>query len=96
MLYILALFCFLIFSLLLCTIVLAQESRATGIGAAFGAETATSLFGGSSADILKKITGWCAVTFLALCLFFSAWTSARSKQKLIAYEAQPKSSYYQS
>lgn len=79
MLYLLALFVFLLFSFLLCMLVLAQESRSSGIGAAFGAEAATSLLGGSSAQILKTITGWGAGIFLLLCLLFSVWTSALPK-----------------
>lgn len=84
MLYIATLFVFLLFSLLLCCIVLAQESRSTGIGAAFGAEAATSLLGGSSAEILKKITAWAAAGFLLLCLFFSVWTSSMNKAQPVA------------
>lgn len=84
MLYLLALFVFLVFSLFLCMLVLAQESRSSGIGAAFGAEAATSLFGGSSAQILKTITAWCAGTFLLLCLLFSVWTSVLPKAAVAA------------
>lgn len=89
MLYIATLFIFLFFSLLLCMIVLAQESKATGMGAAFGAETTSSLFGGSSAQILQKITGWSALVFLSLCLFFSAWTSSWSKPTSLTPAVKP-------
>lgn len=93
MLYVAMLFVFLFFSLLLCMIVLAQEGRSTGMGAAFGAEAASSLLGGSSAEILKKITMWAAATFLFLCLFFSSWTSVYSrggsvKTPVVTHESQ--------
>lgn len=89
-LYIATVFLFLIFSLILCMLVLAQEGRSTGIGAAFGAEAASSLLGGSSAEILKKITGWAAIGFLFLCLFFSAWTSSWSRPAApSAYQSEP-------
>jgi preprotein translocase subunit SecG len=84
MLYLLALFIFLIFSFFVCMLVLAQESRSTGIGAAFGAEAATSLLGGSSAQILKTITACCAGAFLFLCLLFSVWTSVLPKAAMAA------------
>jgi preprotein translocase subunit SecG len=85
MMYLLALFGFLFFSFLLCMLVLAQESRSSGIGAAFGAEAATSLLGGSSAQILKTITAWGALAVLFLCLLFSVWTSTLPKATIASH-----------
>ena len=87
MLYLVTLFLFLLFSLLLCMIILAQESRSTGIGAAFGAEGVHSLLGGSSAQILKRITAWGIALFLFLCLLFSVWTSGMARNKSLAEQS---------
>jgi preprotein translocase subunit SecG len=73
--YFSVLFFFLIFSFLLCILILAQESKSLGMGSSFGGDAAGSLLGGSSADILKKITTWGAVFFLTLSIIISVWTS---------------------
>ena len=74
-----ALFLFLLLCGLLCLVILVQESKSMGLGASFGGDAGESLFGTSTADILKKFTGWLACIFLASCIILSAWSSVVSK-----------------
>ena len=64
---------------LLSFIILIQESKTMGLGASFGGDAGSSVFGTSTADILKKITAWMAVIFFALSLVLSFWSGAISK-----------------
>lgn len=66
--------CFLLFSLFVSALVLVQESKSFGLGASFGGE-ATSLFGTSTAQVLKTITMWCAIAFASASILLSVWTS---------------------
>lgn len=77
---------FIFLCILLCFVVLIQESKATGLGAAFGGEASESVFGTSTADVLKKFTGWLACIFFVSCLLLSIWTTgmARSKNVVIS------------
>lgn len=70
-LFYLGLFLFLGLCALLCTSILVQESKSLGFGASFGGDASTSMFGTSTADVLKKITAWFIVIFFVSCLFFS-------------------------
>ena len=63
----------------LCFVILIQESKASGLGASFGGDSSDSLFGTSTADVLKKFTGWLAVVFLASCVLLSLWTTAMGR-----------------
>ena len=58
-----------------------QESKSTGLGASFGGggDVSDSLFGVSTPDILKKVTGYLAAVFMASCIILSFWTSAKSR-----------------
>ncbi len=71
MLFYLGLFLFIGLCLLLCSIILIQESKSLGFGASFGGDASSSMFGTSTADVLKKTTAWFIVIFFASCLFFS-------------------------
>ena len=71
-----AIFVFLLLCLLLCAVILVQESKSTGLGASFGGETNDSLFGTSTADVLKQFTAWLAAIFLISCVFLSLWTQS--------------------
>ncbi|MDP1879346.1 MAG: preprotein translocase subunit SecG [Parachlamydiaceae bacterium] len=77
-----ALFLFLCF--LLCSVILMQESKSSGLGASFGGEASESLFGTSTADILKKFTGWLALIFLVSCVLLSLWTNAMGNSRIAA------------
>lgn len=72
---------FMILCAILCFVVLIQESKSTGLGASFGGDAGDSVFGTSTADVLKKFTGWLAVIFLSACLILSMWTSALARNK---------------
>lgn len=70
---------FLILCLLLCSVILMQESKSSGLGSSFGGEASESVFGTSTADVLKKFTAWLALIFFAACILLSLWTSAMGR-----------------
>jgi preprotein translocase subunit SecG len=73
---------FLIISLLLCTLVLIQESKSMGLGGAFGSsDSSNSLFGTTTAEIVKKITAWFIGLFLVTGLTLSLWTNCLGKRE---------------
>ncbi len=72
---------FLFLCVLLCSVILMQESKSSGLGASFGGEASESLFGTSTADVLKRFTAWLAFIFLASCILLSLWTNAMGKLK---------------
>ncbi|MFT4554654.1 MAG: preprotein translocase subunit SecG [Chlamydiales bacterium] len=74
--YYLALIVFIIIAVLLCFVILIQESKSMGMGASFGGDAGDSVFGTSTADVLKKFTAWLAVIFMGACIVLSLWTSA--------------------
>ncbi|MBY0528732.1 MAG: preprotein translocase subunit SecG [Rhabdochlamydiaceae bacterium] len=77
----LALTLFLILCALLCLVILIQESKSLGLGASFGGDPGESLFGTSTADVLKKFTAWLAVIFMASCVLLSLWTASLSRHQ---------------
>lgn len=77
--YFFAISLFLFLCALLCFVILIQESKSSGLGASFGGDTTDSLFGTSTADVLKKFTGWLAAVFLISCVLLSLWTSAMGR-----------------
>ena len=81
----LALFLFLALSALLCLVILIQESKSLGLGASFGGDPGDSVFGTSTADVLKKFTAYLAIIFMVACVLLSLWTGAmgRNKARLI-------------
>lgn len=78
-LYFLTIILFLLLCVLLCGVILVQESKSSGLGASFGGETQQSLFGTSTADVLKKFTAWLAFIFLFSCILLSLWTTAMGR-----------------
>jgi preprotein translocase subunit SecG len=78
-LYFIGIFFFLILSALLCFVILIQESKSTGLGASFGGDAGDSLFGTSTADVLKNFTAWLATLFLASCVILSVATKAMGR-----------------
>ncbi len=81
----LALFLFIGICAILCLVILIQESKSLGLGASFGGDPGDSVFGTSTADVLKKFTAYLAIIFMAACVLLSLWTGAmgRSKSRLI-------------
>lgn len=78
-LYFLSLTLFLLLSVLLCGVILVQENKNAGLGASFGGDASSSLFGTSTADVLKKFTAWLSFLFLLFCILLSFWTNAMGR-----------------
>lgn len=74
---------FLIVAVLLCMVILVQESKSMGLGASFGGDSGEALFGTSTASVLKKITSYLAAIFMILCIALSLWTSAKGRSSSI-------------
>ena len=72
----LALFVFIGLCALLCLVILIQESKSLGLGASFGGDPGESLFGTSTADVLKKFTAWLAICFMVACILLSLWPAS--------------------
>lgn len=70
------LFLFMLIAALLCFVILIQEAKSLGLGASFGGDAGDSLFGTSTAEVLKRFTAYVAVVFLGACLLLSLWTSS--------------------
>lgn len=71
-----SLFFFMILCGVLCLTILVQESKSLGLGASFGGDPGDSLFGTSTADVLKKFTAWIAVVFMFACILLSLWSAS--------------------
>ncbi len=74
---------FMLICMVTCLIVLVQESKSMGLGASFGGDPGESLFGTSTAAVLKKITAWLAVIFVLSCVLLSLWSGALGRGKSI-------------
>jgi preprotein translocase subunit SecG len=79
-----SLFTYLFLCIFLCFIILVQESKSFGLGASFGGDSSSSVFGTSTAQVLKKITGYLAAFFLLLCVALSLWTHSLGKTQTIS------------
>lgn len=73
-------FLFLALCLLLSFVILIQESKSMGLGASFGGDTSDSLFGTSTADVLKKFTATLAIVFMVSCVVLSLWTNSMGRR----------------
>ncbi|MBA3721398.1 MAG: preprotein translocase subunit SecG [Parachlamydiaceae bacterium] len=72
---------FIFLSVLLCGVILMQESKSSGLGSSFGGEARESVFGTSTADVLKKFTAWLAFIFFIACIVLSLWTNAMGRAR---------------
>ena len=79
-LFYIALALFLTVCVLLTIIVLLQESKSMGLGASFGGDANGSLFGTSTADVLKTITAWFIAIFMAGSFLLSVFSSLDLKK----------------
>ena len=70
---------FLIICVMLSLVILIQESKSMGLGASFGGDPGTSLFGTSTAQVLKKFTAYLALIFMIACVLLSVWSTAIGK-----------------
>lgn len=75
---------FLLLCVVLCGLILIQESKSMGLGSSFGVDSGDSVFGVSTPDILKKVTAWCAVAFCLSCLILSFSTNLLGKKFAVA------------
>ncbi len=71
--------------ILLVFVVLLQRPKNEGLGAAFGGETASNLFGAQTTNVLASVTRWLGGIFLFLC-FAIAWLSMHDRDRLGAIE----------
>ncbi len=78
---------FILLSGILCLVILVQESKSLGLGASFGGDAGESLFGTSTASVLKKFTAWLAVIFLVSCVLLSLWSGSIASQRVKALPA---------
>ncbi|NGX59538.1 MAG: hypothetical protein KR126chlam3_00690 [Chlamydiae bacterium] len=75
----LGIFIFISVCILLTLVILVQESKSMGLGASFGGDPGESLFGTSTADVLKKFTAYLAIIFMVSCILLSIWTGTIGK-----------------
>ncbi len=78
-LFYIGIFLFLGLCFLLSFVILIQESKSLGLGASFGGDAGSSVFGTSTADVLKKFTAWLAVIFFVICILFSSFSGLMNK-----------------
>jgi preprotein translocase subunit SecG len=83
-LFYLSIFVFMLLCVVLCLVILVQESKSLGLGASFGGDPGESLFGTSTADILKKFTAWLAIAFMVSCVLLSIWSASIGAQRIKA------------
>lgn len=69
-----AMILFVLVSVLLSFVILIQESKSMGLGASFGGDPGDSVFGTSTAAVLKKFTAYLAVIFMVACVVLSIWS----------------------
>jgi len=80
-LFYITLFLFLLLCAILCFSILIQEAKSLGLGASFGGDAGDSLFGTSTAEVLKRFTAYLAGIFLITCLVLSFWTSSIGRRQ---------------
>ncbi|MFA6118980.1 MAG: preprotein translocase subunit SecG [Parachlamydiales bacterium] len=80
-LFYLFLFLFLLLCTVLILVIMSQESKSMGLGSSFGGDASSSLFGTSTADVLKKFTAYLIVIFMVACIILSHWSSSLVKAK---------------
>ncbi len=81
-LYFLTITLFLITAVVLCFVILIQESKGGGLGASFGGDVGDSVFGTATAHVMKKFTAWLAVIFLSACVILSFWTAGLGRTQV--------------
>ena len=50
-----------------------------GLGASFGGDPGESIFGTSTAAVLKKFTAYLAIIFMVSCVLLSVWSGLIGK-----------------
>ena len=71
-------------SILIVFVVLLQRPKNEGLGAAFGGDTASNIFGAQTTNVLATLTRWLGGIFLGLCLLIAVLgTYDKDRNKLI-------------
>jgi preprotein translocase subunit SecG len=83
-LFYLLLFVFLLVCVILCLTILIQEAKSLGLGASFGGDGGDSLFGTSTAEVLKRFTAYVAGMFLIGCMLLSFWSAALGRASSVS------------
>lgn len=83
-LYYTAIALFLVLCLLLTLVILIQESKSLGLGASFGGDPGESIFGTSTAQVLKKFTATLAIIFMIACVILSIWPGKMGRRPVKA------------
>ena len=81
-LFYVSIFLFILLCGVICLVILIQESKSLGLGASFGGDPGESLFGTSTADVLKKFTAWLIVIFMVACLLLSMWSTSIGENRI--------------
>ena len=82
-LFYICLFLFLFMCVILSFTILIQEAKSLGLGASFGGDSSDSLFGASTADVLKRFTAYLSGAFLVGCLILSLWSGAMARVNVL-------------
>ncbi len=72
---------FIVLCAILTLVILVQESKSMGLGASFGGDAGDSVFGTSTAEVLKKITAYLAIVFMVACVVLSLWSKTLGSPK---------------
>jgi preprotein translocase subunit SecG len=88
-LFFICLFLFLFMCVILCFSILIQEAKSLGLGASFGGDNSDSLFGTSTAEVLKKFTAYLSGAFLVVCLLLSLWSGSLGRYEALPLEEPP-------
>ena len=73
--------------LLIVLLVLLQRPKDQGLGAAFGGDTASNIFGAQTTNVLATLTRWLGAIFLLLCLLIAVLGTHDTKRqgKIVDY-----------
>src|SRR5271156_4102529 len=85
LLFYILIFLFLLLSVILCFVILIQEAKSLGLGASFGGDTSDSLFGTSTAEVLKRFTAILSGVFLIGCLILSLWSGSLGRRAVTSF-----------
>lgn len=78
-------------SILIVFVVLLQRPKNEGLGAAFGGDTASNIFGAQTTNVLATLTRWLGGIFLGFCLLIAILSTHDEKVKGIVATAIEKS-----